>query len=276
MNIIRELESINIKGLAIEEPRKTLDLDPEHLITEEFWAEIKSFLEDFAPNEVSIDRIEVASQIKLIAPNRFSTLNLGGYLKMIQSQLNGLRLLPTEESTSGILGYMAYFRLAAAALQLFGRKTLNIEIAEAEKKRFKEIVKREGSILSTINFRVVYPKELAESFASDEYWQKEKGYIEEVREKKLWGYLAYAAASARLVSPERFAEINLNEKELQNILYAVGDAMSMDLFVSFADFAWSLKILTADEVRVTDNGIELIKHPSPLPEIQTLPEIRRF
>ena len=129
-------------------------------------------------------------------------------------------------------------------------------------------------------------------------WQEMKGQLKSDRRNKNWQNFAYQAMSLKILFPDRVSELDLDDSALQGMKDALeSDRQAIDwwdqamrlkiLFpdktaelgldsawqgmkdqlvsyrqrnnwYGFADQAMSLNILAADEVKVTDQGLELI------------------
>lgn len=272
MSAIVETKTINIKDLVIDEPRRSEDdLDPAKLLTDKDWVGIKDHFETLTGGDSDGDfvrGIDLAIFAKLSSPQRLSMFDKYKYLERIKRELKKYK----EEDL-----YLGYLGLAASAKQLFSKEELNLETDEHFKKFVKDEQHRRGQFSSSSYFyRLVYPEVPLDSYTTEEYWQIIKKQVQDNKKRGDWWFVAYFSAITRLLFPDKFSEINLSNSDLQNIYQHLTFSKDTKSWYSFARVAWYLKILTADEVTVTDDGIQLIKHKTPFQENQQLPEVRRF
>lgn len=265
-------ESINIKNLLIEAPIREPDFNPDRFFTEEDWKDIGEHLRSERFNSRPI-LLEFASQVKLISPRRFSMLNIDYLEGVKENQKDWI----SNETVSN------YLRLAACAKQLFGKGALDLEISDEDRFDIKERIREAKEINSTYAyldmasyFKIIFPEEPVETYITEDGWQLIKDIIKEDRDRHYWYSVAYSSAQTRLLFPKRFPELSISESDLQKIYRTLIFYYGIKEWNATIAMTWSLKILTADYLRVTDDGIELINHPKPLSESQPLPEKRRF
>lgn len=128
-----------------------------------------------------------------------------------------------------------------------------------------------------ILLRLVFP-ELATTMqaAIEEVWTYAKERVEEARQENNLPALCSVAAWARLAFPDRFSELGFTTDDLQNVRRSAQDIWTIERDASWFSgglrAAFGLVVLSADDVRVTDQGIELTRQqklqrgPAPLPE----------
>lgn len=264
MSVYIEDDKINIRGLVIEEPlRGDGELAPEKLLTEEDWEDIKGSFEIPAIDSI----LFAASRVKLFAPQRLSNFGIDGRLEEVKEELK-----MNKESNTRI-----YLHLAASAKQLYGLSTDNNE--KEGLRRSTQDTTDISSFGRKLSFALLYPTEQVESYTTEDDWRRLKDYIKYFKDM-VGGNSGYWVANlstiAKILFPDRFSEINLTKGDLQRIYQEAADDHRKALWFDFIMLSWSLKTLTADEIKLTDNGIELINHPKPLFDIQPLPERRRF
>ena len=133
-------------------------------------------------------------------------------------------------------------------------------------------------------FLVLFPERRSELSLTNTDWENLKQEYEKWRADKDWWGVLWVLREARIFFPERFKEFSLaprliNEmkkfwrKEYLNEEYIADKGYSNALY-----FAHNLQIITADEVKITDKGLELVmSKPKPkLDKIPPQPEIRKF
>lgn len=273
-------ESINIKHLAIDSPPLAERFEPENLLTESDWEELKRHVEKIP---TLFDKIDILARIKLISPQRIPEFAVEKYLDKANHELElfvyGFKRYYTEDRADR----ERFIDLASRARQVFN-DDLAIVLDESDRRLAKEDIKEyegQGKFVKahanfSHHFKMIFPEEPVESYVSEEGWRKIKEHIESERAAGSWYWVVHLATDARLLFPKRFSELGIDREILQKVRDLVILSHIKKAFGPFTLFAWHLKILTADDVRVTDAGIELIKHPKFTQESPTLPERRKF
>lgn len=267
-----DLEPINIRRLAIEEPlRSSWDkFDPVRLLTEEDWKEITRFSESAL--EISY-KTELASEIKLIAPQKLSALRIDDYLERIRIALSDI----TNDNF-----YVSHLILAVATKQLFQEKVISSSIDENRKQLIKVAVLQTNrpfhinDMFAAYYFKLLYPEESVTSLISKDKWQIIKDELQAYKKAGNWHNVSRYSTAARVILPNRFSELNVTQNDLQKIYGVATNHHRKKQWANFINCAWSLKILTADEVTVDDEGIHVINYPPALLNSQPLPLLRRF
>ncbi len=85
--------------------------------------------------------------------------------------------------------------------------------------------------------------------------QKLKDYLDSEKSRGMEHY-ANRLASLRIAFPEVYKEVNLIPADCRTMLARLDE---QDRYFGFVDMAVNLKIIEADEVKITDKGLELIK-----------------
>lgn len=275
MSTVAERVGMNIKGLVIDEPeRAKSELDPVALLIEDDWAEIKEQFEFYISQDQNAYfsyGLEFATSIKFIAPKRLSYLNIENYFERIKGHLK--KHLKKGEKKHFFASYLlnvALFR------QLFGKEKSSIFYAQHKKIINEELGKRNKLDLTPMVIRrLLFPEEEVKNYVTENYWEYIKNDIKQTRDTGNWGSISYLSSMARLLFPDRFSEIS-NQDDLVSIYQALIISKNRGKWSDFLPMAWHLKILSADEVKVTDEGIQLINHAPMIQDILSIPERRKF
>ncbi|MDO8618637.1 MAG: hypothetical protein Q7R49_01690 [Candidatus Daviesbacteria bacterium] len=127
---------------------------------------------------------------------------------------------------------------------------------------------------------ILFPNRRNELYIDENLIVKRLAAVMSYKEKKQWETFAGGAANLRLLVPQSFARIGINEADWAG-MRAQFDKLRQDPTkrLTFAYFARHLKILAAKEVKVTDKGLELTM-PEPTQALTTstppMPETRKF
>lgn len=255
---------VNIKELTIEEPKsRSLDLDLTELLTDEDWEDISQYFDNMHPEDI-LARLNLAARVRLIAPQKLSMFHTP--LDQVQAELNRYK---------GRINYKDYLYAAAAAKQLYGKEALNLDIDAADKNNITSLLKTDRESDSKVDFKIIFPEVPTNQYTKEGDWQRLKTQIQ-ANKNRYWYWATVYSAIARLLFPTRFPEANITSYDLIKMYPEIIRIRRIRAWDFFLTGAKSLKILTADEIKLTDNGIELINRPFLLPKTQPLPEIRRF
>lgn len=270
-------ETINIRSLVIEAPEKSWNLDPIRLLTDEDWDGIK---QEFESRTNIILKSSFISKIKLLSPERLSIFDLSGILPEIKRNLEVFKSSFGGTHLSDTFNRLGYYSLISDSRFIFGKRAIELDIGREEKDTFKKDIREIGGMFSMVEpsfyFRMVNPEEPIESYFREHDWQIVKGQIKGVKESGNLFLMSRYAALARILFPDRFSELSISQKDLKDIYQGALSYKNEKIWPEFIQTAWALKILTADEVRVTDEGIQLINNPKSISEMESLPVVRRF
>ena len=132
-----------------------------------------------------------------------------------------------------------------------------------------------------MTMKIFFPKRAKELKLDDEAWQGIKEDLESSRGQN-WDAFSLRAMEMKILFPERAEELDLNEEAWQGMkkeMESRHGQRSNFFWYGFARQAMEMKILVAEEVCVTDCGLEItmrkkkVKHRKQIPP---LPEQRKF
>lgn len=278
MSVDTKEQGINIKDLVLEEPERRVDeFDPAKILSDDDWEEIAETEELYLFPHLN-QKTELLSLIKLVAPEKLAMFDLSRHLARVNEFLRKSR---TQGSTEvGIFHQKDFFSVAANAVQIFSRKELNLNIDQKDKDIFIKDAEKYSLNINFFHdsvraFRLICPEVAVENYFIDSDWEFIKDSVDHSTAIEGWYWKVKDMALGRLLYPKRFSEFNV-DFNLQSIERELINFKREDSWQDFFRLAGSLKIVMADVVRITKDGIQLINNPSPLPKTQPLPEVRRF
>ena len=275
-------ENINIHDLTIEEPEKESELlfDVERDITEQEWQKMKKELADRKRGSLHTF-LEEAMKMKIIFPERADELTLDDEI------WNMAKKLPKSTEDKG-----SFAAILMELKVLFPERMEEIELDNRKLESMgKELNRLKENIIFTQNYsastffafatrmKVVFPEEFDKLKLLDpieDITQSMKGYLKEKRQLKDWQTFLPAAVNFKILYPENVDELNLDTVFWKEIKSEMHKTHRRGWEIS--DFASALKILAAEEVGVTDKGLEvnMRKSDSAEPQSIELPEQRKF
>jgi len=267
--------NINIKNLAIEQPQRKEDyFDAKKEVSNEDWDSMKKVLEYYYESNHDSDFFEIAEDMKIIFPERESELNLDDV--MWNEMARGLR------NTGG-------YSIVRKARVLFPERLKSVyslddgdwgeikhwclEFDELYSGNFEDFIKK-------VRFAFyLFPERIMELDLENTMWDDAKKIIEEYRTKDIEKFVYYLA-QAKLIFPNKVKrstvepEIwSLGREKLQN--HRLGNKWK-----SFAALAATMKILAAEQIQITDKGLEVLmpksKKDFKTKTTESLPQTKKF
>ena len=261
-------ENINIHDLTVEEPEKQEGpyFDPETEITKDDWEHIEKKLKDMERNHYRWDELpEFGKAIKLLKPD--ADLNItSGIWRHLENKLQGYG---KSDHTKGEIfaRYAASMKIINPDFRLTKGNWENLNRALTIEKYNKNAA---HIAYLAANMKILDPEFVLD--LGQEFW-------EEV-DKTMHGYTTLPifleiAHSVKILNPDFNLDLKQeNAKGLGELLQERRDGGDWQ---HFAELAAQAKILTAEEVKVTDQGLEVNMHkPKLKPEPKDLPEQRKF
>ena len=116
-----------------------------------------------------------------------------------------------------------------------------------------------------VNAKVLFPGKAAELNLDDQAWQEMTKGIERCRQLNDYRSVAEYAKYAKILFPEKGAELELNKEDWQKInqlLVRYREEKDGDDYREFTFLASMMKLLAAQKVEITDQGIECTMRPA--------------
>lgn len=280
-------ERINVKKLSLEEPEKEpeiLTFDPERDITKEDWQNMKDEIDGFRKREDWFFFASKAMEMKTLAPERVSELNLN------DNDWQGMKkyLKQCREKNESEWGkWRNFFFVAAGAKILFPERASEINLDDVAWKGSEDLIETNrgmhwwGDILKhAMEVKILAPDKGSElDIIGEREWRLLKMRLERHREVNNWNNFSSIAMRIKIVFPERVSELKLDKAAWQGMRNELKKFREEDNRNGLISRAMSMKVLASEKVKVTDRGIELAmpKEKKPLKEkIPSIPEARKF
>lgn len=284
-------ERLNIKDLTIEDPEKKVEtssvvFNPERDVTEDEWDEMKTeFLKNIENSKYITNRLDSLTDavwMKILFPERSDELNLTENLwddlksiydsefrsEYTSDTLMKMKILFPEkfnEFKPDLASQFDKMKWESMKEELAKYKKESLEDEFSPTSNFSELARK---------MKIAFPEKVQELGLDDEIANQMKRYINDNKDR--WYNFLTNAANFKILFPERTNELNLDDKFWKNAkkVYKTG---CQGLNPSF--FAESLKVLAAEKIDITDNGLEFTM-PTKAESIQSanpeIPEQRNF
>ncbi|MDO8618689.1 MAG: hypothetical protein Q7R49_01950 [Candidatus Daviesbacteria bacterium] len=284
---------INIGNLNIDEPQRGQEMffDPEKVITNEDWEFIKVALY----NTVEVrNYLQRAAHLKILFPEREKDLKLEEENIWERTGNQIVSTIGSFKETSGNISKISLYHdavgLMAADCILFPEKARQIKNLYSEIERLavadgffnrslfplpadqQDQLYANSAIVSRESLRLLRFNHQEDRKT---IWEREIGLVGRLAPIEGNGRVEIfigSSARFRLTFPDHPLKISqemwVEMKKQLNILKP-----NTWLFVELACY---MKILAAEELRITDQGIDFIKHPSFQVQSPKLPEMRKF
>ncbi|MDO8618647.1 MAG: hypothetical protein Q7R49_01740 [Candidatus Daviesbacteria bacterium] len=294
--MLETLGQTNIGRLNLEESGTfRLFFDPERDLTESDWVNMKWRLS----HEAAFGYIDMAGKMRFIFPDREEDLNFEEHNwdlaeRSLKSHINRFDLNPEFYAFDEIKGNLASCILA------FPRETKTIrnyykELSSKLKNQFNysniyDLIGGQHPVRFAVDKRnflsdlaILAPEEIIPSEDLEKFKQEQFNILKKrfkYREGRV--YLALDAGKVRLIFPNSDLNIPSYFWEVTKNLSLSGVGMnklSSSLIDTLIEGSFYLKILAAEEIRVTDKGLEVVM-PKPKADfnaqVPALPEVRKF
>ncbi len=96
-----------------------------------------------------------------------------------------------------------------------------------------------------------------------EDWQGMLDLLDQDRRGSSWWFFSTLAMNMFIIAPERKAELNIDDTAWQGMLGRLNKDRRESDWEFFSELAMSMTILSADEIRISNQGgLELVQRPS--------------
>ena len=273
-------ENVNIHDLTVEEPEKqeVLPFDPEMDITERDWEEMRVCL-DRARKQYSrggiLDPYEVAGNMKIL--NADFEVNFS--------------LEESEKIKKRLKGSLRLERIKAAVSLKILNTSFGIDFNSNDWQASRESLKRSRSASEWSSFLLEAQREKILNPAIDleltpENWQEIKNAIEIQRKKSLedekvniYDYQRFSrlGSAMRVIDPG--GDLVVNQSDWETMKQKLDFYREQNNYHVLAELAADMKILAAEKVEVTDEGLEITMPEKKVnlgPATSDTPEQRKF
>ena len=272
-------ERINIKDLTLEEPEKKkseLPFDPERDITEEDWKRVRESLLSIRQEEhPEFTYPELVKSVKILFPERVSEFNFDDDFLWRRTKLWSQR-----HGLPSLLDYVFEIKLA------FPERIseLNLDKLQEINKHIEVYRQRNDWAMfasAAMKMKILFPERIAELHLDETAWVGMKEELEQLRTPDLWGYFAKRAMAMKILYPEKSSELNLDSHAWEGMKQDLEKCRAQEhkTWWHISEQAIAMKILVAEEIKITDKGLEIImpkEKPVFKEEVPSMPQRRKF
>ena len=275
-------ERINIKDLTLEEPerKKGLPFDVERDLHPAFWDVATKQLKDHQERESWFNFATDAADLAILYPERIADLDLNE--TMWEKMKEELEIYKKEKVWG--LGVS----LAANMKILFPEKNMN-NLIDMDSWRqiiqtfssMKDIGSLRDSIVFASEVKILNPERFKDLELDEEKtWDEIETLLDRYRNVNI-DVFAKIARQVRIVFPEKFYSLNLDAAMWEKMmkLFRKQEILDPLLDPRHIQFTASLKLLAAEEIKITDKGLEIImskEKPEFKEETPPMPQTRKF
>jgi hypothetical protein len=288
---------IDIRHTAVEGPRKSeRPFVVEHVVDEETWQQLSEQLKVLWQRELNIDCIPLAYSMHLIFPERASDLGLDEEAwRRCQEMLKFMKGGDAGDTTRSERerNFLQLLRETARIKTLFPERANELTLDPTKLDRFLGSLQTANDISNARGelsaLKIILGKDPID-LSRPEVVETVQGYITTARKfvamgktdsGRKWRTFAKSAADIRICLEENFDPRVLSENDWhtwnEELARCKIDSRLDRFGRGFAELAAYMKILAADGIRVTDQGIEFLARPTTdLGAAQELPERRAY
>ena len=278
-------ERINIKDLTLEEPEKKegLPFDVERDITEEDWKKLIDTLSGYRVGGEWYEFGWQAMAMKIIFPDKFSDVALDETVwHEMKKRLDGWRI-ESRWNIEGLIWHTCQMKI------LFPERVGELNLNEGLWEGIKIAITRDrlGHLWRAladklIAAKILFPEMISELHFDEfdeEVWREIKKEMDSSRAAGNWEVFSWRAVALKFFFPKRVQELGLDAKAWQGMEDMLPQYQADDAQRDFAVHAMLMKLLAAEEINITDKGLEIImqkKDPEFKEETPPMPQARKF
>jgi len=263
----RSDEDVKIQDLKLEiSESQGPRFDPETEISDEQWDVMKKALESIRSGGDWHRYADMVSDVVLLFPDRIDQLNLSNEV------FDGL--VETLDSTTGsqILESLLALKI------LFPNRFDEVLIGDVEWDKIDDSIALSASVgdqaFGSSYFKIVFPDRVEKLDLTNEFCDRIIEAIDKMKEEKSFNSLSYFLKYIRILFPDRFEKMSLDDRTWNTMKRQAESRRTIKTYV--ADLL-NLKILAAEEIKITDKGIEMIVEKSDFKqEKKPRPERKKF
>ena len=277
-------ERINIKDLTLEEPpkKKELPFDPERDLTEEDKGNLKKELEENIINHSWVNALENMSAYNALFPDEIESLILDD-----TAWLEIKRVINFFQSTKQ---YRDFNEMAVQAKLAFPKQSKEIVLDDTTYQESREYL---GTCAAkklwwafgqeAMKIKILFPEKSGsllqvENITSNEIWDGMKKELERMIDLGLRHFCQHAAAM-KILFPYRISELSFDTAFWKQAHKELSDYRDKEFWRGLFQEAVAMKLLAAEEINITDQGLEVImqkEKPEFKEETPPMPKTRKF
>jgi len=266
--IITQIETMILQLEHLEQEEKAPHFDPERDISKEDWEKIKEDLEKMRENKDWRNFSELAKNAVILFPERKKELHLD---EEVWKTLKELWEENPEE-----LNWFYFSSKAITIRSLFPERIDELNLGEGVWEKMKEGLEVWRTNKNWLRFfsqavgmMFFSPEKTEELNLNEEAWKAEREMLEYYQDKNLskdFGYIYSHLENIKqaiILFPEKVRELGLLNEDIWNEIKGVmedrrpSDPEGFKNSDIFTRWAVAMKILAAEEVKVTDKGLEI-------------------
>lgn len=260
----REPRPKAVEAAAPQPEQPVRVFNPEMEISNDNWEMMKQELESYRGSDWWAFSAMACSLITVF-PDRREELELDDSYMDILNELNEARFIE----------HGSFVGIAVAFITFFPDRRNELNLDERTYTWIRQAIQKDTVSMSRIfttgltELMIMFPEKRNEFDLNDDEFNGRLESMELMRESNEWLHFAEYASELAVLFPDRKVELNIDSKSLAGMRAGLEpDADS--IWWPSADMAMHLAIITADEVRITGQGLEIVNSsklitPSELP-----------
>ena len=249
-------EDLKLQDLTLEQEKTPeLKFDPETEITEADWQGMKQVLEVKRRNRKIWSFTFLTMVMKILRPVKFDELNIDdqawrGMKENLETNRNyDWRTFNSQAANMKIL-----------QPERFSELGINDQSWQNMKEALEALQDYNYFAVQAVDMKILQPNKFSELSIDDKVWQKMKAQLEIDRNEGNWGRFTELAKSMKILQPKRFSELRISNQSWREMRKEL-ELERKNNWWNFAHQAMDMKILAADKVKVTDQGLEITMPP---------------
>ena len=273
-------ERINIKDITLEEPekKKGLPFDVEKEITEEDWGQVKEAYEQDKIYNAWVDGSSLAMATKVLFPERMAELTgYNDFKERLEDELVWLRGLPDWHE----------FLWAAMKIKiLFPTTELGGVLGNITWQDLKDEIKEAWSSNDPLFYslamkiKIVFPERFSSELDMNETtWMVAEKWLEYYYMEHDWIKYVTQGMIMKVLFPEKASTLSPDKTAWQGMKEQLTGYRARKEWPQFFLHAMRMKTLVAEEVKITDKGLEIIMQKEEAEfkeETPPMPQRRKF
>ncbi len=262
-------ENLKLQDLTLEqgETKPELKFDPETEVTESDWQALEHQLEKYRARGSFWGFVEQAMLLKIIRPDKTVRLNIDD--RLWQEERRNLKLQLEALQRDGNYALLWTFVERAMHMKILQPdKAADLSINDHVWRQIEGALKFEQEASNSLAFnkyatdiKILQSDKFTKSkIIDDQVWQRMRKELEEQRKNNNWWRFALDAMRMKILQPDKFAEVDIDDVAWQGMRRIFEAEWKNDRW-GFLQQAMCMKILAADKVEVTDQGLEITMLP---------------
>ncbi|NQV13474.1 MAG: hypothetical protein HQ530_04215 [Parcubacteria group bacterium] len=243
-------DDVRLQDITIDVPEEREEVE----ISDKDWGIMKERYEFLKENW--LPNVRHIARMKVLSPDKFEELSLGEkeWTEILEEWNDPMNTFFVPEWAD----YYKYFKILSPE-----KASKMTPITEEQVKYHNDLRKKEGDwsrlIKETANYKFCYPEKLEKLIDLNEIWEKGLEEYKKYADAENWAGAIFLAANLRILFPDRQI---VSEEDLLNMKILCKkvppDSVPKTQGSKISRYKYSLKLITADKVKVTDEGLEVV------------------